>query len=147
MQTPYTASREPETRDLSSSLVERIDPAIGEATSVMGAVMTEVLRRSLRGGVMKIGTELQEFVAEKVDATIAERKPALEAAVSAAAAESARGVAATVAGEEVRGLERWAKEWERTQRLARSGRPNLDSLNDVQRSTIAAIEDFRKLVN
>ncbi|MBW3599938.1 MAG: serine protease [Planctomycetes bacterium] len=44
-------------------------------------------------------------------------------------------------------LGRWAREWERTQRLARSRRPDLDSLNDAQKSAVAAIEDFRNLVH
>ena len=44
-------------------------------------------------------------------------------------------------------LSRWAKEWDRTRRLARGGRINLDSLNSAQQAAVAAIEDFRNLVN
>ena len=43
---------------LSAPLMERMDPAIGEASSVMGAMLTEMIRRSLRGGVLHIGEEL-----------------------------------------------------------------------------------------
>ena len=59
-------------------LVEQMDLAIGEATTVMGAMMTELLRRSLRGGVMKIGEELDGFVADKVEATLTEKQPVIE---------------------------------------------------------------------
>lgn len=112
MPQPSPSTRESDSRDLSISLVERIDPAIGEATSVMGAVVTELMRRSLRGGVMKIEEELHTFVTDKVDATIADRTPVLEQTASAVAADKAR----EVAGAEVRSLELWTKE--ATQELA-----------------------------
>lgn len=43
-------------------------------------------------------------------------------------------------------LERWAKEAERTQRQARTGRTNLDSLAAAQQEAVVAIEEFRKLI-
>ena len=52
--TPPTSSAD----RLSAPLMERMDPAIGEASSVMGAMLTEMIRRSLRGGVLHIGEEL-----------------------------------------------------------------------------------------
>ena len=64
---------EPETGKLAVPLLERMDPAIGETTSVLGAIMTEFLRRTLRGGVLQIGKELHTFVDEKVDAAIVDR--------------------------------------------------------------------------
>lgn len=93
-----------------TSLVERMDPALGEATSMMGAVMTELMRRSLRGGVMKIEEELHAYVADQVDATLTERKPAIEQFASLAASRAAETVAAEIAGKEVQALESWTKE-------------------------------------
>jgi hypothetical protein len=98
----------PVDRDSSKSsrtLVERMDPAIGEATSVMGAMLTELLRRTLRGGVRQVGDELQAFVAEKVDETIFDRRPVLEQIAHETADKSARVAATEVATEEVRAVE------------------------------------------
>jgi chromosome segregation ATPase len=109
MQQPYTPSQELETKphNLPSamSLAERLDPAIGEATSVMGAVVTELMRRSLRGGVMRIGDELNGFVSEQVDQVIADRTPVLEELASTVADKTARLAATEVATEEVHALE------------------------------------------
>jgi hypothetical protein len=74
------------------SLVERLDPALGEATSGMGALLTELIRRTLRGGVQRIDDELQSQVEEKVDATVAERMPLIESAAGQAAEVKARQV-------------------------------------------------------
>jgi hypothetical protein len=60
------------------SLVERLDPALVEASSGMGTLLTELIRRTLRGGVQRIDDELQSQVEEKVDATVAERIPVIE---------------------------------------------------------------------
>jgi DNA repair exonuclease SbcCD ATPase subunit len=87
------------------SLAERLDPAIGEATSVMGAVVTELMRRSLRGGVMRIGDELTGYVSTQVDLVIADRTPALEELASTVADKTARVAATEVATEEVHALE------------------------------------------
>src|SRR5438034_8013789 len=95
---PPTLERD---NDHSLSLVDRMDPAIGEASSVMGAVLTELLRRSLRGGVLKISDELQAFVCDKVEGTLAERTPVIEQQASEVAGNTARAVAAEVAGQEV----------------------------------------------
>jgi hypothetical protein len=91
-------------------LVERMDPAIGEATSVMGALLTELMRRTLRGGVAKVGEELDGFVAERVDATIEDRRPVLEQVAAEAADKSARVAATEVAVGEVRALEERTRE-------------------------------------
>src|SRR5207245_2308038 len=96
---------EPETGKLAVPLLERMDPAIGETTSVLGAIMTEFLRRTLRGGVLQIGKELHTFVDEKVDAAIVDRTPALERTAAEVAEHAARSAATEVAHEEVRALE------------------------------------------
>jgi hypothetical protein len=90
-------------------LLDRMDPSIGEASSVMGAMVTELIRRSLRGGVMSIGTELSCYVTEKVDATIDERKPVMEQIAHEVADNTARTAASEVAREEVSQLERTAR--------------------------------------
>jgi hypothetical protein len=86
-------------------LVERLDPAIGEVTSVAGAVLSELLRRTLRGGVMRIGDEMHDFVSQKVDTVVAEKAPAIEQMAAEAAEHTARAAATEVATTEVRALE------------------------------------------
>jgi chromosome segregation ATPase len=108
MQPHYTTGQEVETtpKNLGGtmSLAERLDPAIGEATSMMGAVVTELMRRSLRGGVMHIGNELTGYVSEQVDSVIAERAPALEELASTVADKTARLAATEIATQEVHAL-------------------------------------------
>jgi len=86
-------------------LVEHLDPAIGEATSVVGAMLTELLRRTLRGGVMRIGDEMHGYVTNKVDAVITERTPVLEQLAADVAEHTARAAATEIATEEVHALE------------------------------------------
>src|SRR5262249_46361866 len=77
---------------------------------VMGAMLTELLRRTLRGGGRQVGDELQSFVAEKVDETISDRRPVLEQIASEAADKTARGAATEEATEEVRAGEERGRE-------------------------------------
>jgi chromosome segregation ATPase len=97
---------EPENRKDALELVERLDPAIGEATSMVGAMLTELLRRTLRGGVLRIGDEMHGYVSEKLDTVIAERTPALEQLAADVAEHAARTAATEVATEEVHALEK-----------------------------------------
>jgi chromosome segregation ATPase len=94
-------------RPSSSSLplVERLDPALGEATTGLGALLTELIRRTLRGSVQKVDEEMQEFVAEKVDLMIADRTPVIERTAAEVAENTARAAATEVAVEEVKVLE------------------------------------------
>ena len=85
---------------VSSALVDRMDTAIGEASSVMGALMTELIRRSLRGGVLQIGEGLSDYVGERVDATIVEKTPMLETIATDVADRTARYAATEIAKEE-----------------------------------------------
>jgi chromosome segregation ATPase len=94
-----------ENRKDALQLLERLDPAIGEATSMVGAMLTELLRRTLRGGVMRIGDEMHGYVSDKVDTVIAERTPGLEQLAADVAEHAARTAATEVATEEVRALE------------------------------------------
>lgn len=110
MSTDLSTHTEPESGKLAVPLLERMDPAIGETTSVLGAIMTEFLRRTLRGGVLQIGKELHTFVDEKVDAAIVDRTPGLERVASEVAEHAARSAATEVALEEVRALESRTRE-------------------------------------
>src|SRR5687767_5972521 len=74
-----------------SQLADQMDPAIGEATSVMGAMATEIIRRSLRGGVLSIGRELSTYVGQQVELQIVEQRPMIEKAAAETATEVARG--------------------------------------------------------
>jgi chromosome segregation ATPase len=102
------------TLNISRPLAGNMDQAIGEATVVMGAVVTELMRRSLRGGVLKVGEQLEAYVGECVDQTIAERRPAIEQAAADAAEQTALTTAARVAGEKVFVLEQRTTEVTRT---------------------------------
>jgi len=103
------------TLEICGPLADSMDQSIGEVTTVMGAMITELMRRSLRGGVLKIGEELQSLVVDKVDSTVAERVPELERAAMAAAEQTAQIAAAKVAAEEVHALD--VKNCETTRRL------------------------------
>jgi chromosome segregation ATPase len=106
----YPAPVESDNTRLSVSLVESMDSTIGEATSVMGAMITELIRRSLRGGVTQIGDQLTAFVGEKVASSVAERTPAIEQAAAEVAEHTARTAATEVAVEEVQALEKRTQE-------------------------------------
>jgi methyl-accepting chemotaxis protein len=95
------------------SLAERLDPAIGEATSVVGAMLTELLRRTLRGGVIRLGDEMHGYVSEKLDTVIAERRPELERLAVEVAEHTARTAATEVAVEEVQALEQRTQQGDR----------------------------------
>jgi chromosome segregation ATPase len=102
---PVPVELDTDTLKTANSLAERLDPSIGEVTTAVGAMLTELLRRSLRGGVTRIGEELDGYVSERVDATLAERTPAIEQAAAEVAEHTARTAATEIAVEEVRALE------------------------------------------
>src|SRR6516165_12413680 len=105
--TPVVAA--PESREDALGLLDRLDPAIGEATSLVGAMLTELLRQTLRGGIVRIGDELHGFVSDKVDTVIADRTPGLEQLAAEVADHAARSAATEVATEEVHALEQRTK--------------------------------------
>ena len=96
--------------DKVESLAERMDGSIGEASSVMGAVLTELIRRTLRGGVAKIGEEMDSYVVDCVGAAIANTIPAIERTAEGVADRAARIAAAEVAREEGRQIEERAEQ-------------------------------------
>jgi hypothetical protein len=146
MKQPSPPTLERDHNDHSLALVDRLDPAIGEASSVMGAVLTELLRRSLRGGVLQIGDELQSFVIDKVDITLAERTPAIEQAAAEVAGNTARSVAAQVAGLEVENLERWTKETtqELASQMVEAERRTQHTTAETARTFASQIEETKK---
>jgi hypothetical protein len=75
------------------SLVERLDPALGEASSGIGVLLSELVRRTLRGGVAKIEEEMHDFVAEHVTAAVENHMPVFQEAAGATAPAKARDVA------------------------------------------------------
>jgi chromosome segregation ATPase len=112
-ESPNSVVLGPDDNQDSLSLVQRLDPAIGEATSVVGAMLTELLRRTLRGGVMRIGDEMHGYVSQKVDTVITERTPALEQRAVEVAEHTARTAATEVAVEEVQALSQRTQESDR----------------------------------
>jgi hypothetical protein len=102
--------------ELSIPLAESMDQSIGEATTIMSAVISELVRRSLRGGVLKIGEGLQTFVTDEVRTALAERVPEMERAAIEVSEQTAQVAAAKVAAEEVHALD--VKTGAVTQKLA-----------------------------
>jgi polyribonucleotide nucleotidyltransferase len=83
--------------DSGTALVQQLDSAIGQTSSVMGALVHELIRRSLHDGVLQIGQGLQGFAAEKVDDAVAGWKPRLEEATARTARDEALETATEVA--------------------------------------------------
>ena len=74
-------------------LAERLDDALGEASSGIGVLLSELVRRTLRGGVQKIDEEMHDFVEEKLEDAVAARMPQFEDAATEAATQRAHDVA------------------------------------------------------
>lgn len=143
MKERFPAPIEEDTRKLSTPLAERMDPAIGEATSVMGTVMTELLRRTLRGGVMKIGEELDDYVHEKVGETIQDQRPVIENLAVEAADRCARIAATEVATEEVKALESRTQDADRdlAARIEETDRALTTRIDDTDKGLGTRIEE------
>jgi hypothetical protein len=75
-----------------AQLVDQMDSSIGEATTVMGAMVQEIIRRSLRGGVLSIGRELHDYVGEQVALQIEAQTPVIEHTAALTAATRATEV-------------------------------------------------------
>lgn len=65
----------------SQPLVERMDSAIGDASTSIGMIMSELVRRSLRGGVGEIGLSIHGYARDQVDDAVGEAMPRIESAV------------------------------------------------------------------
>lgn len=81
-----------------SALGDRLDASIGETSSGIGALLSELLRRSLKAGVSDIGDSLVTYAEEKVEAAVQQQMPEIaEAADAVAQSTSSRVVAEAVA--------------------------------------------------
>jgi len=65
----------------SPQLVERMDSAIGEASTSIGMIMSELVRRSLRGGVGEIGTSIHDYARDSVSLAVSDAMPQIEQTV------------------------------------------------------------------
>lgn len=73
------------------SLPEQLDDAIGEASTGIGVMLSELVRRSLKGGVANIDQTLQGFAEAQVHSAVEQQMPQLtEAASSVAESTSVR---------------------------------------------------------
>ena len=71
-------------------LVERMDSAIGDASTSIGMMMAELVRRSLRGGVGEISSSIHVYAAEQVDTAVERAMPALNQSVEQLATETSQ---------------------------------------------------------
>lgn len=79
------------TTNSSGNLTEQLDDAIGEASTGIGVMLSELVRRSLKGGVANIGDTLQGFAEARVLTAVEEQMPQVaETASSVAESTSSR---------------------------------------------------------
>ncbi len=81
------------------SLLDRLDPAIGDASAGIGALLTELVRRSLRGGVSNIDHHLLDFAHEQVHTAVESQLPKLQEFATEVAETQARQVSQAVTQE------------------------------------------------
>lgn len=75
----------------SGSLPEKLDDAIGEASTGIGVMLSELVRRSLKGGVANIDQTLKAFAETQVDSAVEQQMPQFaETASTVAESTSAR---------------------------------------------------------
>lgn len=89
-------------------LVERMDSAIGDASTSIGMMMAELVRRSLRGGVGEISSSIHVYAAEQVDTAVERAMPALNQSVEQLATETSQRITDQVArqlNDELRSVE------------------------------------------
>jgi uncharacterized phage infection (PIP) family protein YhgE len=96
----------------------------------MGAMATEMIRRSLRGGVLTIGRELSGYVTQQVEHEIVEQRPLIEKAAAETATEVARG--------EVQAVRQAANE---------QGQQLATRIEDASRQTLAQFETVAKVID
>jgi hypothetical protein len=100
--------------------------------------------------VLKIGDEMQAYVADRVEATLTERTPAIEQAAAEVAGTTARSIAAeiasTVAGQEVEALERWTKETthELASQMVEAERRSQHATAEAARTLTSRIEETKQ---
>ncbi len=90
-----------------TALAERLDPAIGEASAGIGVMMTELVRRTLRGGVTKIEEDIDDLVDEKLSESIDREMPRFEIAATKRAEVRATEIAQSQVTEASNRLGQW----------------------------------------
>lgn len=91
LEEPNGKRREPD------ALGDRLDSAIGETSSGMGAMLSELIRRSLKSGVSDIGKSLGTFAEEQVEQAVARQMPAIAEAADEVAESTAKRIVNSVA--------------------------------------------------
>ncbi len=83
--------------EFAPQLGDRMDAAIGETSSGIGALLSELVRRSLRNGVSELGESLVDFAQERVDSAVERQMPlVVEKADSVATSASKRVIDSAV---------------------------------------------------
>jgi hypothetical protein len=131
----HLLSPNPGNQDTGTTLVQQLDSSIGEASSVMGALVTELIRRSLRDGVLQIGQGLEGFASEQVGKAITSWQPALERAAIKSAQEAAQHTASAVARGELDVLQQAAQQQaaQLSSQIEEASRVAGDNRNDLSR--------------
>lgn len=83
----------------SSQLADRLDATIGETSSGIGAMLSELVRRSLRSGVSEIGDSLHDFAEEKVGIAVERQMPEIAEAANAVAESASQRVVSEAIGD------------------------------------------------
>ncbi len=127
-------------RQLLSELVEEVDPVIGEASSAIGAMTTEIVRRALRGGVLQVGREISQFVGNEVHQQIVEQQPLIEKTAAITATEVVRN--------EVEALRQAATEQDQrlTGRIDDATRQSQEQTQTIARDLAGRLEETSKKV-
>lgn len=73
-------------------LGDRLDSVIGETSSGIGALLSELLRRSLKSGVTDLGDSLGEFADEQVEMAVERQMPVIAEAADAVAESTSKRV-------------------------------------------------------
>lgn len=103
----------------SPMLVDRMDSAIGEASTSIGMIMSELVRRSLRGGVGEIGVSIHDYARDQVNNAIDEMMPGVSLVVEELAETTSQRITDSAVqkfGEELKSVE--LRTTERTEVIA-----------------------------
>lgn len=123
------------------SLLDRMDSSIGEVSAGIGSLLTELVRRSLRGGVSNIDHHLEEFAHEQVQTAVERQLPLVRTVANEVAGATSREIAQTA-------VARIAEETEtKTQHMATSLQATDRRLTDVIASTEAQIRETTQAVH
>ncbi len=145
---------ESEKRPESSQLVDQMDTAIGNASTSIGMIMSELVRRSLRGGVGEIGTSIHGYAQEQVSSAVEEVMPEIKRTVEVIAESTSVRITSGATekfGEELKSLE--SRTSEQTQIFAARIKAESDSafesihrvVGESRDTTEKTAQDLREL--